>query len=529
MSKCDVRIVLDRADRTFRPGEEVAGVVRVEVNQYVKCDGVVLEHFWQTHGRGNTATGNKSTYVLHRGGLQAGESLSFPFSFIAADGPPTYHGHYLNVDHYLHARVDIPWAIDPKRKEEYILLPGADPWDNLPKRVIGKQEAIKRLSNAGVPIGVGMLVLGVFLFCPFGIVLIPAGLIVLSLSLRKKMAERKVGTVKVDFGSLEVSPGGKLPLQVDFTPRQTTKLNRITAKFKGEEKCVSGSGTNKTTHTHKLHEQTVVLMREGNVMAGRRIQAKAEVEVPQTAPFSFSASNNDINWSLEVRVDIPLWPDWTEKQMVIVRPLIRAEAVNATVIEPEPAVAPVLPGRSSSPFAERMEAEIADELPVVEPAVDDGYTSAVEEEAVAETPIAEEPAVAEDATSHEPPAADAGPSVAAEPTESDLLAIVGQLVSARKYSPERERLLKENAERSFACVLEIEKVERTYAYSSNERFRNGRTVTGTISGTECKAKLQMPEERNDEVDALDSGTTLSADCLLLKWDNIYDRLEMRQA
>ena len=528
MSKCDVNITLDRTNRTFRPGEEVTGTVRVQVNRPVKCDGILLEHFWQTHGRGNTASGNKQTSVLHRGELRAGESMSFPFSVIAPNGPPTYHGHYLNVDHYLNARVDIPWAIDPKRKEEYILLPGADPWENLPKRVMGKQEALKGLANAGVPIGIGMLVLGVFLFCPFGVVLIPAGLIVLFLSLRKKMAEGKVGSVKVDFGSQQVSPGGKLPLQLDFTPRQTSKLNRIIAKLKGEEKCVSGSGTNKTTHTHKLHEQTVVLMREGNVTAGRRIQVRADVGMPQTGAFSFSASNNDVSWSLEVRVDIPLWPDWTEKRTVIVRPLIRAEAVDATVIEPEPVVAPVLPGRSSSPFAERMEAEIVDESPVVEPAVDDSYTSAVEEEAVAETLVAEEPAVVEEATSHEPAAAGAEPA-ATQATGDDFLAIAGQLVSAKKYGPEREQIIKDRAEQSFQCMLEIEKVERTYAYSSDERFRNGRTVIGVISGTECKVKLQLPEERNDEVDALDSGTTFSADCMLLKWDNIYDRLEMRQA
>ena len=524
MSKCDVSLVLDRANRTFRPGEEVTGTVHVRVNRDVKCDAVLLEHFWQTHGRGNKASGNKATSVLHRGALQAGEALSFPFSLIAPNGPPTYHGHYLNVDHYLNARVDVPWAIDPKQKEEYILLPGAETWDNLPKMagILGREEGMKRLSNAGLPIGIGLLVVGTLILFPCGIVLIPAGLIVLFLALRKRMAESKVGVVKVDFGPLQAPPGGKLPLEMEFTPRQTSRLNRIIAKLKGEEKCVSGSGTNKTTHTHKLHEQTVALMSEGDVTAGRRIQVRAEIDVPQTGAFTFSASDNEVNWSLEVRVDIPLWPDWTDKRTVIVRPFVQAEVVNAVVIEPEPVSAPVLPGRSSSSFADGMEAEIVDESPVVEPRVDDSYRSAVPEETVLQAPLVEEPFVAAEAGPDQPPAA-------AEASGDDLLAIVGQLVSAKKYGPEREQVLKDHAARSFACVLEIEKVERTYAYSSDERFRNGRTVTGTISGTQCKAKIQLPEERNDEVDTLDSGTRLSADCLLLKWDNIYDRLEMRQA
>ena len=532
MSKCDVNIVLDRTNRTFRPGEEVSGTVQVRVNRDVKCNAVLLEHFWQTHGRGNKASGAKVTSTLHRGDLRAGESLSIPFSVAAPNGPPTYHGHYLNVDHYLNARVDIPWAIDPKRKEEYILLPGSRSWGHLPKTALGRNEAIKTLSQAAAPIGVGLLVVGGLcfpLFFPCGIVLIPAGLIVLFLALRKKMAESKMGAVKLNFGSLQVSPGGKIPLQLDFTPRQTSKLNRIIAKLKGEEKCVSGSGTNKTTHTHKLHEQTVELMREGDVAAGRRIQMRADVAVPQTGAFTFSASDNEVIWSLEVRIDIPLWPDWTERRPVVVRPAIEAQVVEAVAVEPQPAAAPVLPGRSAPAFAGRMEANIVDESPVVKPAVVEDYTSAVREEAVAETPIAEEPFVAKEAGSDQPPAAAVEPSTAAGASGGDFLAIVGRLVSAKKYSSEREQIVKDHAEQSFQCILEIEKVERTYAYSSDERFRNGRTATGIISGTQCKVKLQLPEERNDEVDALDSGTALSADCLLLKWDNIYDRLEMRQA
>ena len=528
MSKCDVNIVLDRTNRTFRPGEEVTGTVRVQVNRDVKCKGVLLEHLWHTHGRGNKASGNKATLVLHRGELQAGEVLSLPFSVTAPNGPPTYHGHYLNVDHYLNARVDIPWAVDPKRKEEYILLPGGKSWSNLPKTIMGRDGAMRSLSKAGVTIGVGLIVVGA-VFCPLGIVLIPAGLIVLLLALRKRIAESKLGSVKVNFGSLQVSPGGKLPLQVDFIPRKTSKLNRITAKFTGEEKCVSGSGTNKTTHTHKLHEQTVVLMGEGNVTAGRRIQVRADINAPQTGAFSFSASDNEVNWRVEVRVDIPLWPDWTDKRTVIMRPFVQARVVDPAVIEPEPATEPVLPGRSSSTFADRMKADIVDQLPPVEPAAAEDYTSAVWEEAAAETPIAQEPIGAEEAGSYQPPAADAQPAAAAKATGGDLLAIVGQLVSAQKYSPQREQILKHHAQQSFQCELDIEKVERTYAYSSDERFRNGRTVTGIISGTECTVKLQLPEERNDEVDALDSGATLSANCLLLKWDNIYDRLEIRQA
>jgi len=529
MSKCDVSIALDRMDRRFLPGEEITGTVHVQVNKNVKCDAVLLEHFWQTHGRGNKATGDKRTSVLHRGELHAGETWSSDFNLVAPNGPPTYHGHHLNVDHYLNARVDIPWAIDPKRMEEYVLLPGDHAWANLPKNVIGRERGMKQLSNAGIPIGIGLLVVGLFLMWPFGIVLIPAGLIVLFLSLRKLMAEKKLGSVKVDYGPLRVPPGGDLPLQIEFTPRRTTELNRITAKVTGEEKCVSGSGSRRTTHTHKLYQRTTVLMPDGNVTAGQRIQLKVAVSIPDMGTFTFSAKDNEIVWSVEVRIDIPLWPDWTEKRTLVVRPPVDATAVP---IKAEPAVASLVPGRPPSPFADRMEAEIVPPAPAVEAVVEIGFSSALEEVAASHQPATDTQPLAD--TPPSVPAADTSLIESAPEPESagasgdDFLAIVGQLVSARKYGPERGQILKDNAQKSFGCVLEIAKVERTYAYSSDKRFRNGRTVTGTISGTDCKAKLQLPKERNDEVDALDRGTQFSVDCLLLKWDNLYDRLEMRQ-
>ena len=39
---------------------------------------------------------------------------------------------------------------------------------------------------------------------------------------------------------------------------------------------------------------------------------------------------------------------------------------------------------------------------------------------------------------------------------------------------------------------------------------------------------RIAAERNDEIDALDPGSLISAQCKLLKWNTIYDRLEMRE-
>ena len=56
------------------------------------------------------------------------------------------------------------------------------------------------------------------------------------------------------------------------------------------------------------------------------------------------------------------------------------------------------------------------------------------------------------------------------------------------------------------------------------------TVTGPAGAVipDCEVTIELPSDRNDEIDALEPGSLVSADCKLLKWNTIYDRLEMRQ-
>jgi len=499
MSKCDFRIVFDQADRRYRGGEEVTGTVFVAVNEDVESAGVLLEQFWQTHGRGNTATGPKQTRELYRGSLRAGQSLSYPFRFTAPDGPPTYRGRYLNVDHYVHARVDIPWAIDPTLKEEYVLLPGPRRYGNLPASAGSAPRVKSGLAAFGAPVGVGMIVFGLFLF-PCGLVLTVLGLVVLLFSARRLLAEKKIGTVRVSWGSLHVPPGGSLPLHIAFTPRRSSRLNRIVAQLVGQERCVSGSGTNRTTHTHKFYERATILAPECDVTAGRPLEVTGLVPIPETSAFSFHASNNDLSWELEVRVDIPLWPDWVAKRTVVVRPAAEPEIVEATVVE-EPLPGPfgqVQPARDSRP------PEAVPAMPLLS----------------AESPVSPEP---------EPPTAEEPPAVAPASTDPALVGILERIASADRYSREREEIFKEQAERSFGCAIEVAKIERTYSYIPDQRFRKGRTVTGVLRGTDCEVSVELTEARNEEIDSLKPGSVVQADCRLVKWNTIYDRLEMREA
>jgi len=393
-----------------------------------------------------------------------------------------------------------------------------------------------------------MILFGLFLFFPCGLVLIPLGLVVLFFALRKFIAEKKIGKVKLSYGSSTVTPGSRLPVRLAFTPNQSSRLNRITAELVGMERCVSGSGTNRSTHTHKFHERTFMLVSECEVTAGRPIQVEGAVPIPETGAYSFHARDNEVIWELEVRVDIPFWPDWTEKRPVIVRPPIEDEVVEVTVVEEPSASAPipvpVFPGVDEPPpVFQPPQAELAPSAwgedqppPILAEQAEPFAAEAPEPVGEAAPPDAAEPFEEQPATEPTPEEApepeapvEEQPAVSERPTDPALVGLVGRIASADRYSRDREQIIEENAERPFDCEIDITRAERTYSYTPDKRFRQGRTVTGKLRGTDCEVAVQLIASRNEDVDALQPGSLLHATCKPLKWNTIYDRLEMREA
>jgi hypothetical protein len=93
------------------------------VDESCKCDGLEITFGWQTHGRGNRNEGPVETTRLGPFEWQAGAAERYPFEFKLPNGPVSYHGTLVNVDWYLRARADVPWAIDPKGEQEVLLEP----------------------------------------------------------------------------------------------------------------------------------------------------------------------------------------------------------------------------------------------------------------------------------------------------------------------------------------------------------------------------------------------------------------------
>lgn len=108
-----------------------------------------------------------------------------------------------------------------------------------------------------------------------------------------------------------------------------------------------------------------------------------------------------------------------------------------------------------------------------------------------------------------------------------LVAVFDQFAAMDRYSHQRDGILEQLLRVSYSCEIDFGSSERTYGYTPDNRFRDGRTVIGLLKGSTHKVSVQMPADQNDRVEALASGDTLLQAAVFMSWSSIYDRFELQ--
>ena len=485
MSKCDIVIEFDRPNREYRGAELVSGTASIGVHENVRCDGIQLARGWRTHGRGNADHGEVTTESLSGECiLSAGDTLRLPFSFLAPREPATYRGQFLSIDHYVKVTVDVPWALDPKAEEDYVVLPGAPP-DDAPFN----RAAIRKPSSAsprpkGIVVWALVVVVGL-LFLPLLLMLLPliAPFVVVRF-LYRQIIRNRIGKVTLKTPHVVVAPGEAWPLELHFTPRRDVLLDSIGVRLVAQERCVSGGGKNKSTHTHKLYDKTFVIDEAREVAAGHPHEIRTTITLPTTSAFSFDASDNHLEWYAEVRIALPRYPDWKEKVELQMTP---AEFLDRT-------------WPSTVRSASEEGTSVAGELPPdTEPA------------AVAEVPT--EPIVARGETGDLRPLTDA----------------LEALSRFAYFGSERDAMIAGRSQEAFACSVVVQQTHSTYGDVEDPRLVNGRTIIGTIPDTRHEVQLLTFASDNERNDALSSGAMWNGMIRLAKWDGLYNRAVLHEA
>ncbi|NNM07414.1 MAG: hypothetical protein HKO65_20140, partial [Gemmatimonadetes bacterium] len=345
-----LRIEFDRADRTYRVGETVAGKVLVGSPRGDQCKVVRLKRFWRTHGKGNVDKGEPTVTRLHTGPLSTDRLHQFEFEFPAPARPFTYHGRFLNVDQYVEVHVDLPWTRDPRRLEEYVLLPGR-PSAPAPSLLEHRENPVEDLvPGCSAAIGSIALVVGLIAFASVGamglLFLLAAGFFFLPYF--KTLAKKRLGRASAFLTSLVVDPGGEAEVEVRVFPGKTTRMNLAVLELQAREVCVAGTGSNRRTHSHEIFKGAASLSGPGTLEGGKSRLFKGSVRIPKDAPVSFKGGANKILWEAKVKLDVPNWPDWVKKIPLVVWPgedlLPGAEDLETLppspkepiVLEPEP-------------------------------------------------------------------------------------------------------------------------------------------------------------------------------------------------
>jgi hypothetical protein len=335
MSKCDLHIVFDHDDRTFKLGEAITGKIQVLAREAFHCRKITLICAWRTAGRGNKAAGGEEGMVFaEEGRFQSGELKEYSFQFAARRGPVSYQGQYLNVEWYLRAQVDIPVAVDVIKEEKFMLAPG----DISEEIILGTEDDFEeaeapssfkeRMTMARI-LAVPFFVLGIALIVLGGanIITLLLGLAVTSfggwqlfIMLRNKMAQQRVSALEVKVHPVKIHAGNAVACKFLFDSRDARRLRKITATLKAEERVVSGAGGLKNTHTHKIYETVLEQSNQDVVPLEDKTEIKIPVPIPANAPSTFRAPDNAVIWSIRVQIDIPDWPDWVQEFPITVLP-----------------------------------------------------------------------------------------------------------------------------------------------------------------------------------------------------------------
>ncbi len=319
MSKCDITVIPQK--NNYKVGDTIKGEVKVVVDAECKCDALTIEKYWQTHGKGNRSSGCLEVDTLFSGVWQPGVYV-YSFSFELKEGPLSYHGHIINIDWYLNARADIPWRFDPAAEIDFILekseevISGTDSNDDFnyidrKKIPLNDQGWWKLFPLIFFVIGLVLMYTGESLFV--GSVFTLVGAFIFYKMIQSAFAERKLGKVLCTVEKEDCRPGENFNASIMFTPRENLDINSVTVKLLGKEIAVSGSGTNKSTHTHAFFEEKLALLEKKALPKDFPVDRKCQLKVPDVAPASFYQTDNKIEWSVVFEVDIPRWPDWYNK------------------------------------------------------------------------------------------------------------------------------------------------------------------------------------------------------------------------
>jgi len=342
MAKCDLEILLDRADGPYyRLGEKVTGRVCVRAHKNCHCRKLVLTHSWYTQGSGNADRGWAERQVLFEGAWQAGEIRTYPFTFDVPPGPLSYWGRYLSVAWKVEARAYLPWSRDPKAAAGFAVLPGPTDQPFRSGREPRKKRSHRLLTYAGLVLA-GLLAscllslddefllrLGIAVGSLVGMI---AALVLLVrwATRNKRTRARLLGKVDVWINPEVLRPGESLTYALRLCTEGTIHVTRATAELVGCEQATyvrttptsleGGVSTETDTYTALLHQEQKTLTENREIAARAPVVFEGSFRLPDNAACTFTGSSNSVKWTLKLALSLTNGHTWAKDYSITIRP-----------------------------------------------------------------------------------------------------------------------------------------------------------------------------------------------------------------
>jgi hypothetical protein len=334
MSRMQIYVFFDEPEDNYRCGDTITGRIKVTASEDTRIEQLKVTPMWRTHGRGNKAQGKLTAMKLFSGTWHRGETYEYFFSFETPSSPHTYAGDLVNVDWFLHIHPDVPFELDHKLEENFVLKPALDS-PMKPRSTAGCARWMPFFSilfmlpfmAAGLffmyiaktmvfDTGETTLGVGIFVFLFAGLfVLIPA-LSIIKLG-KTWLTSFMLGGVCLTLDPKSARPGGALKVLITCKPRMRLNSLTIQADVSAHEEATSGSGTNSSTYNHTLFEDGVPKVFGGELKANTPFSHTLEFVLPDITPSTIHLRDNNVTTAVKIKLRTDRFT-WEGSQEVIV-------------------------------------------------------------------------------------------------------------------------------------------------------------------------------------------------------------------
>lgn len=360
MGRNEIRIEVDA--RRYVAGDVVRGHLILTCSDERHCESLEVTSRWGLSASAPVEL-DEATPVWS-GKCSKGETITRPFELTLPAAPTSYKGALFEVVCWIEARAHLRGTSDPVVQRVIEVVPRTDgepPWSQLyhPSSAMVHlgdtilAEAVPDHEPTGLTIPAGQLlqtgclaaliapavvftlmaILGFYklisagrLFETFGFAVL--AVIVMGIGFRTAwqlglanwVAKRRLGEVEIHLPPRLIRSGQEIPIRLTMRPSRRITIKGITARLVAEERKESES----EVRADRIRTKTIV-ERETELSGTRELDAgiptvvSGSLLVPDGPP-SFAVVRNELNWWLDVRIDIRGGTTWESRHLTLMYP-----------------------------------------------------------------------------------------------------------------------------------------------------------------------------------------------------------------